>query len=538
VREPSAGSADPARDGLGDGAVRRPQLDVVGDEQGAHPDRGGARGRMRSFGTVVGYELGSRHPRFERLEAPSPQPRELAVLGPQRRLRIEEDGDSERLRDPTGDARRQRFRALPRESSEGNQGKHVHGADPRMDAPVMPQIDSGERPLDEARRGLDGRAWLRHRREDAAIVGFVAVPIQEPDTFARAEGVRDVVHSRGGTALADVRNQLQELHGLKNTTIPGLMAVYFHEEIVPGVSAPRSEILDRRETDFKAGEIVVRHDDNPEAPPKSFDLLRQGEDLYSRGLYHQAIHVWTRVLFLDRGNADARLRIDKAKEVIAERERRLDVEIAEAKGLFESGQIQEARERVRSVLSADGSHSEAVQLEAAIEALDRRNEPPRETPREADRLTAQPTTPAKGVVFKVPKSPKGSPARSGRPVTSRFKMTAFLLVALLLFAASLFYLRENWDAIVSDGAYGHPPGLTHAVPPDRLAASVPDLSQLRYYNGERLFAQGRYLEALAELRLVDRDSNVISEARSLILRIEDRLLRGATEPEPAIDGVR
>ncbi len=291
--------------------------------------------------------------------------------------------------------------------------------------------------------------------------------------------------------------------------------------------------MDRRETDFKADEIVVRDDDNPEAPSKSIELLRQGEDLYSRGLYHQAIHVWTRVLFLDRRNADARLRIEKAKEVIAERERRLDAEIAEAKGLLESGKILEARERVRSVLAGDGSHSEAVQLEAAIEALDRRNEAPRETPREADRLAAQPTTPAKGVVFKVPRSPKGSPARSGRPFASRFKMTAFLLAALLLFSTSLFYLRENWEAIVSDGAYGHPAGLTHAVLPEGLAASAPDLSQLRYYNGERLFAQGRYREALAELRLVDRDSKVISEARSLILRIEDRLLRGPTGPEQA-----
>jgi hypothetical protein len=57
--------------------------------------------------------------------------------------------------------------------------------------------------------------------------------------------------------------------------------------------------LDRRETDFKTSELVVRDDDDPEASPKSCDLLRQGEELYSRGLYHQAIHDWTRILFLD-----------------------------------------------------------------------------------------------------------------------------------------------------------------------------------------------------------------------------------------------
>jgi hypothetical protein len=104
-------------------------------------------------------------------------------------------------------------------------------------------------------------------------------------------------------------------------------------------------------------------------------------------------------------------------------------------------------------------------------------------------------------------------------------MAAFLLGALVLFAASAFYMSQNWDAIVSDGAFGRPLDSAKTVLPDRPAASVPDLSELRYYNGERLFAQGRYREALAELHRVDRGSKVASEARGLVLRIEDRLLR-------------
>ena len=311
------------------------------------------------------------------------------------------------------------------------------------------------------------------------------------------------------------------------------MAVYFTRRRSRGI-APRTEILDRRETDFKTSELVVRDDDNPEAPPKSFDLLRQGEDLYFRGLYHQAIHVWTRILFLDRRNAEARLRIDKAKEAVAELQRRLDAEIAEARGLFDAGEIAGAREGVRSVLATDGSHGEAVQLAAAIEALDRPNEAPQESSHEVDAIAAPTATPAKGVVFKVPKGQRPPSDRIGRPATSRLKMAAFLLGTLLLFAVSAFYLSDNWESIVSDGAFGHPAGLATSALPDRLASSVPDLSQLRYYNGERLFAQGRYREALAELRRVDRDSTVMEEARSLILRIEDRLLRGPTAPEPAI----
>jgi hypothetical protein len=117
-------------------------------------------------------------------------------------------------------------------------------------------------------------------------------------------------------------------------------------------------------------------------------------------------------------------------------------------------------------------------------------------------------------------------------------MAAFLLGALLLFGVSAFHLSRNWESIVSDGAFGPKAGPTTAVLPDHLAVSAPDLSRLRYYNGERLFAQGRYLEALAELRRVDRDSTVVGEARSLILRIEDRLLRGPTGSELAVDAAR
>ncbi len=306
--------------------------------------------------------------------------------------------------------------------------------------------------------------------------------------------------------------------------------------------------MDRRETDFPTSELVVRDDDNPEVPPKSFDLLRQGDDLHARGLYHQAIHVWTRILFLDRGNPQARLRIDKAKEAVAELQRRLDAEIAEARALFDGGEIEESRERVRSVLAADASHGDAVQLAASIEAVDRRNELPREPPA-GTRPSPEPKpapapdvvfapTPTQGVVIRVPKGPRLSSHRAGSAATSRVQMAAFLLGALLLFAVSAFYLSENWEAIVSDGAFGSPAGLAPAVLPDRLAATAPDLSQLRYYNGQRLFAQGRYREALAELRRVDRDSTVVAEARSLILRIEDRLLRGASGAEPAIDAAR
>jgi tetratricopeptide (TPR) repeat protein len=290
--------------------------------------------------------------------------------------------------------------------------------------------------------------------------------------------------------------------------------------------------LDRRETDLKTKEIAVR-DGEPEASPKSLDLLRQGDDLYSRGLYHQAIHVWTRILFLDRRNPEARLRIDRAKEVVSERERSLDVEIAGARELFDAGDIEAARERVRLVLAVDGSHGEAKLLAAAIEACDRRSAAlSRDLSGERDPLAAEAASSARGVVIRVPKAPRPASHRAGRPTVSWAKVGAFFLVALLAFGVAAFYLSQNWEAIVSGGPFDRPSALPTPVLSDRLGASVPDLSQLRYYNAERLFAEGRYREALAELRRVPLRSKAAAEARSLILRIEDRLLREPTRPEP------
>ncbi len=63
-------------------------------------------------------------------------------------------------------------------------------------------------------------------------------------------------------------------------------------------------------------------------------LLLAGLDQYFSGQYEQAIHVWTRVFFLDRGHARARAYIERARGALAERQRE-----AEAQGLDESSAL-------------------------------------------------------------------------------------------------------------------------------------------------------------------------------------------------------
>src|SRR5690606_15679799 len=53
-------------------------------------------------------------------------------------------------------------------------------------------------------------------------------------------------------------------------------------------------------------------------------LLVAGLDHYFEGRYEEAIHLWTRLLFIDRGHARARAYINRARSALAERQRRAD----------------------------------------------------------------------------------------------------------------------------------------------------------------------------------------------------------------------
>ena len=85
-------------------------------------------------------------------------------------------------------------------------------------------------------------------------------------------------------------------------------------------------------------------------PPSAADrdsqaeaLLVDGLDRYFAGRYEDAIHLWTRVLFLDRSHARARAYIDRARTALAERQRRAEEMLQASRELLEHGQTEAAR---------------------------------------------------------------------------------------------------------------------------------------------------------------------------------------------------
>ena len=255
---------------------------------------------------------------------------------------------------------------------------------------------------------------------------------------------------------------------------------------------------------------------------KSDALMRQGEELFALGMFSQAIHVWTRILFLERGHVEAREAIERGKKAVAEQHRLLDLELAAATDLFERGESEQAAAKVRSVLSLDPRNHEGHQLAGRIHAAARRIEtalgtavPAREPSPETKR----------GLLLRVSHA---SPRRDARMAhASPLKMASFVLGAILVFASGALYLHLNWESIVSDGAFSA--GALSRGVSERAAVPLPATSDLYYFNGARLFAKGRYRDALDELSLVERDSAAAESARGLILRIEERLLRDVSE---------
>ena len=259
-------------------------------------------------------------------------------------------------------------------------------------------------------------------------------------------------------------------------------------------------------------------------------------------MYQQAIHVWTRILFLERGDTRAKSAIERAKRAVSERQRELDVELAAAAELLDAGDIEAAASRVRQVLSIDLRHAEGHQLAERIATRKRRNDG---TPTNAvvdEVARASNPSSERGLLLRV--SRKSRTLRPGGNASSLkmgkmvgLKMAGFVLGVILVFASGALYLHLNWESIVSDGAFVTGSALARggAEPVD---ASVPGASELHYYNGARLYAKGRYREALAELSRVARDEAAAERARGLILRIEERLLCGGELPKSSDDTVQ
>jgi tetratricopeptide (TPR) repeat protein len=100
-------------------------------------------------------------------------------------------------------------------------------------------------------------------------------------------------------------------------------------------------------------------------------LLVDGLDQYFQGHFDEAIHLWTRVLFIDRTHARARAYINRARTAQAEGLRRADEMLQTAGDLLTRGDLEQARRLLANAEQASGADEKVAELWARLERVER-----------------------------------------------------------------------------------------------------------------------------------------------------------------------
>ena len=134
------------------------------------------------------------------------------MLGDAGRVLVEEHGDPELGGDPPGkllrrlDAGRRVLRAQRDERDD------VGGAEARVRALVLVEVDELGCLLDGAERRLGDRPLVADEGHDAAVVRRVALHVEQADALDAAHGGGDLLDHLGPATLAEVGDALDEGH--------------------------------------------------------------------------------------------------------------------------------------------------------------------------------------------------------------------------------------------------------------------------------------------------------------------------------------
>lgn len=237
-------------------------------------------------------------------------------------------------------------------------------------------------------------------------------------------------------------------------------------------------------------------------------LLDEGLALYFDGRYEEAIHLWTRVLFLDRSHARARAYIDRARSMLAERQRRSDEMLETSRDLLDQGHTDAARHLLSEAVAVTGDDDRASALRLRLDQLERASAVP----------AAQPSP-----------AISREPSRGWGRLRWRWTSLGALAALALVIAALTVPVARNQigfgapDAVIATS--------TTALP----VLSSADVALVRAKN---LYNGGRLAEALQALDRVTPESPVRAEADTLRVNIQRLLLASGQEPSRALQSQR
>jgi tetratricopeptide (TPR) repeat protein len=234
-------------------------------------------------------------------------------------------------------------------------------------------------------------------------------------------------------------------------------------------------------------------------------LLVQGLDKYFAGEYEEAIHVWTRVLFLDRSHARARAYIDRARTALAERQRKSDELLQASQHLLDCGDTGAARDLLSQAVASTGDDERAAALRLKLERVERLSAPP-----PANQLAIRPA----------PEIVPGWtwPRRSPAMVVVIAAVAAGMLLLVGLTSPGL----RDWMGFGSSNET-----LAASTAPAKMPVlSSSDVAVIR---ARTLYGRGRLAEALQALDRVEDASPIRPDADALRVEIQRLLLAGVQE---------
>jgi hypothetical protein len=238
------------------------------------------------------------------------------------------------------------------------------------------------------------------------------------------------------------------------------------------------------------------------------ELLLSGLDHYFSGRHEQAINVWTRVLFLDRGHARARAYIERARSAASERQRETEELIHAGATAFERGDVSGARRLLTAALERGAATEETFSL---LERLNRLESAGARPPAESWALDA--AAPDRGV-------PASRRERRSRLVW----IAAGALFGVIAGAFAIAAVWTRGDARLP-GRPGDPATPVAAVAREPLP--VPAAAEVWMARAQGMFAKGRLREALTALDEIRPGDPLAPQADELRAVIQERLLESA-----------
>ena len=246
-------------------------------------------------------------------------------------------------------------------------------------------------------------------------------------------------------------------------------------------------------------------------------LLLAGLDHYFEGRFDQAVNVWTRVAFLERGHGRARAYIERARGALAERQRESDELLHRGLDAYRTGDLAAARELLTRAAAGGSSETALVFLQRLGVA-------------EAGQAAAAPVA---EISYEGRHSGRPLRRHTDKPAVSATNWIATIAVSMGIAAAVLLTAQPiaSW--------LGEAPSPSTAVDP-RMDDQLPVVrsAEIRLARAKALFESGRPHDALRLLDSIDRGDPLRADADTLTAAIQTTLLATVPVSPTAGEAVR